>query len=115
MKEQYASEAKERQKRKPQSVPQKVAEQKGDARDLAGDAVGVSGKTVEQAAKVLDKGLPELIKAVDADGPRAAGGSGDIASSLAGGPLPTRVASIAAALLGRPPRATGRRGRRIDG
>lgn len=67
VKEQFAREAKERQKRKPKdSVPVKVPEQTGDARDKAGEAVGVSGSAVDQATKVLGKGAPELIKAVAA-------------------------------------------------
>jgi len=36
----------------------------GKARDQAGAAVGVSGKTVDKAAKVLKEGTPELAKAV---------------------------------------------------
>lgn len=39
----------------------------GKARDLAGEAVGVSGKTIEYGVTVLSKGVPELIAAVDAD------------------------------------------------
>jgi ParB-like chromosome segregation protein Spo0J len=38
---------------------------KGQARDLAGKAFGVSGKSVDHAKRVLDKGIPELAKAVD--------------------------------------------------
>jgi hypothetical protein len=44
------------------------------ARDAAGSAVGVSGKTIDQATKVLTQGTPELIQAtvvVDLDGHRA--------------------------------------------
>src|SRR5262245_48815947 len=52
----YDQQAKERQKRKPKSVPVNLPEQKGDARDLAGKAVGVSGKTVDAATKVLEQG-----------------------------------------------------------
>jgi ParB-like chromosome segregation protein Spo0J len=37
----------------------------GQARDLAGKAFGVSGKSVDHAKRVLDKGIPELAKAVD--------------------------------------------------
>ena len=40
---------------------------KGAARDLAGKAVGVSGKLVDWACKVLSKGTPELVTAVDSD------------------------------------------------
>jgi hypothetical protein len=62
----YDRQAKERQKRKPvDSVPEKLPEQKGDSRDQAGKDVGVSGKTVDAATKVLKRGVPELVKAVD--------------------------------------------------
>lgn len=46
----------------PENLPDAV---KGDARDKAGAAVGVSGKSVDFATKVLKQGLPELAKAVD--------------------------------------------------
>ena len=36
------------------------------ARDAAGKAFGVSGKSVDYATKVIEKGIPELAKAVDA-------------------------------------------------
>lgn len=36
---------------------------KGDARDKAGEAFGVSGKSVDRAEKVLEKGTPELVAA----------------------------------------------------
>lgn len=64
----YDGEAKERQKRKPDdSVPEKLPEQRnGDARDKAGEAVGVSGKLVDFAEKVTTKGVPELAEAVTA-------------------------------------------------
>ena len=53
-------------KRKPaRSAPENLPEQKGDSRDKAGDAVGVSGKSVDFATKVLKQGVPELAKAVD--------------------------------------------------
>jgi len=35
------------------------------ARDAAGKAFGVSGKSVDYAKRVIDKGIPELAKAVD--------------------------------------------------
>jgi hypothetical protein len=37
------------------------------ARDAAGKAVGVSGRTVDDASRVLKTGIPELIEACDAD------------------------------------------------
>jgi hypothetical protein len=50
------------------------AQIKGDARDLAGRTVGVSGKTIDYASKVLNKGVQQVIKACD---------DGTIAVSLA--------------------------------
>jgi hypothetical protein len=49
----YEREAKERQVRKSQdSVPENLPEQKkGDARDIAGKAFNVSGKTVDHATR----------------------------------------------------------------
>jgi protein gp37 len=49
-----ALEAKERKKRKPKSVPEKFPEQKADARDKAGERVGVSGKSVDKAEKIIE-------------------------------------------------------------
>lgn len=65
--EYYDKEAKQRQKRKPKSVPENLPEQKGDARDQAGKAVGVSGRSVDYASRVLKGGTPELVDAVDQD------------------------------------------------
>ncbi len=78
VKKHYAVKAKERQKRKPKSVVENLPQQKkqdivanlppsetGKARDQAGASVGVSGKSVDHAAKVLDKGTKELQDAVD--------------------------------------------------
>jgi hypothetical protein len=51
----YDRQAKERQKRKPSvSVPVNLPEQKGDARDQAAKAVGVSGKSIDFATKILE-------------------------------------------------------------
>lgn len=73
--EHYAKEAKERQARKPKdSVPVNLPEQTGDARDKAGESVGVSGKSVDSASKVIANGSASLIKAAD---------SGEIAISTA--------------------------------
>jgi hypothetical protein len=41
---------------------------RGDARDAAGKAVGVSGSLIDHATKVLGKGTPELAKAVEETG-----------------------------------------------
>lgn len=47
----FDQQARERQKRKAaDSVPETVPERKGDARDQAGQAVGVSGRTMDKAA-----------------------------------------------------------------
>ena len=70
-KELYAAKAKERQKATlkrgdkapdPENVPER---EKGDARDQAGAEFGVSGRTVDHASKVLDKGSKPLQDAVD--------------------------------------------------
>jgi hypothetical protein len=65
----YEREAKERQKLsegRGQKGPANLPDLKtGDARDQAGKAFGVSGKSVDHAKRVLDKGIPELAKAVD--------------------------------------------------
>ncbi len=67
----YDQQAKERQraaggdhKKKPlpENLPEAVPT---DARDAAGKAVGVSGRTVDYATKVLTQGEPELIAAVE--------------------------------------------------
>ena len=68
----YDRQAKERQKSVggvgkkavPVNLPEPV---KGDARDQVGKVVGVSGKSIDYATKVLDKGSPKLVAAVDAD------------------------------------------------
>jgi hypothetical protein len=39
----------------------------GTSRDLVGKAVGVSGKSIDFATRVLNNGIPELIAAVDSD------------------------------------------------
>ena len=64
----YDQQAKERQKRKPaESVVESLPEQKhSTARDAAGKAVGVSGKLVDHAHTVSEKGVPELTQAVKA-------------------------------------------------
>jgi Domain of unknown function (DUF4326)/ParB-like nuclease domain len=76
----YEKQAKERQKasggdRKSvrDNCPQPI-EDKGRARDKAGEAVGVSGKQVDRAVKVLSSGSKELIAACD---------SGEVAVSAA--------------------------------
>jgi len=64
----YDKQAKERQKLSGgQGIkgPVNLPDLKGDSRDLAGKAVGVSGKSIDHATRVLNKGVPELAKAVD--------------------------------------------------
>ncbi len=58
----YERQAKERQTRKPvASVKENLPEQiKGQARDAAGRAFGVSGKSVDFARRVIATGIPEL-------------------------------------------------------
>ena len=68
----YADEAKDRQKELAGTRPnagtdlvEKLPQgDKGKSRDKAGEAVGVSGKSVDQAKKVQAKGTPELNEAV---------------------------------------------------
>ncbi len=63
----YSQQAKDRQGRRndlKQNLPENLPEGR-DARDAAGKAFGVSGKSVDFAKKVIDKGVPELAKAVD--------------------------------------------------
>lgn len=69
-KDYYEREAKERQahgetapgKTLPANLPEAS---KGDARDKAGEAFGVSGKTVDHGTTVITKGVPELVDAVE--------------------------------------------------
>ena len=68
--EMYDKAAKERQKlskgrgqKGPENLPDLNADAR-DARDAAGKAVGVSGKSIDFASKVLKSGTPELVKAV---------------------------------------------------
>lgn len=63
----YEQQAKERMLSGKKSDPVENLPQgeSSKARDAAGKAFGVSGKSVDFAKKVLDKGIPELAKAVD--------------------------------------------------
>lgn len=61
----YDKQAKDRQKRKPHSVQENLPEQKGQSRDAVGKTVGVSGKSIDHATRVIEKGIPELAQAVD--------------------------------------------------
>lgn len=67
MREMYDQEAKERQKRKPaNSVQVNLPEQsRGQSRDKVANAVGVSGRTIDFASKVIEQGVPELVAAVE--------------------------------------------------
>ncbi len=70
--EQYDKAAKERQQVRKgnqagttvENLPQLDS---GSARDAVGSAVGVSGKSIDHATKVLRNGSPELVAAVDGD------------------------------------------------
>jgi ParB-like chromosome segregation protein Spo0J len=67
--------AADRKKRKAKSVVENLPPQKkGKARDKAGEALGVSGKSVDMAVKVLTDAVPEIISAVE---------SGELAVSAA--------------------------------
>ena len=58
----YERQAKERLDTKGgHSGPVNLPEAKGDARDKAGAAFGVSGKSVDHATRVIEKGIPELL------------------------------------------------------
>jgi ParB-like chromosome segregation protein Spo0J len=74
VKEMYNRQAKERQReagkthgRGKEKVPVNLPEPigTGDARDQAARAVGVSGKTIDYATKVITRAIPEVVKAVD--------------------------------------------------
>ncbi|MBN1341518.1 MAG: hypothetical protein JXQ73_02505 [Phycisphaerae bacterium] len=69
----YDAMAKERQRQSPgRGQSQKGVDKcpplidTGKARDQAGKAMGVSGKSVDRASAVLKRGSQELVKAVDA-------------------------------------------------
>lgn len=72
MKEGQQSGGRGHKKNSPENLPESL--DNGDARDKAGKAVGVSGKSVDYATKVLNTGVPELVKAVE---------SGELAVSTA--------------------------------
>jgi hypothetical protein len=66
----YDDEAKKRQKvrkgSQPGASPANLPElEKGDARDQVGKVVGVSGKSIDHATKVLNRAIPEVVQAVD--------------------------------------------------
>ncbi len=61
----FEAEAKERMKRKPSFGVENLPQQNGKARDKAGESVGVSGKSVDFASKVLTSGSAELQNAVE--------------------------------------------------
>jgi hypothetical protein len=61
----YEQQAKERMLLGKKSDPQANLPEGQQSRDAAGKAFGVSGRSVEYAKKVIDKGIPELAKAVD--------------------------------------------------
>lgn len=64
----YDEQAKERQKLsqgRGVKGPENLPDLKSDARDAVGKAVGVSGKTIDHATKVLTLADPEVVRAVD--------------------------------------------------
>jgi len=68
----YDEEAKRRQQQhastapgKRKTLPANLPEVNGDARDQIGKVVGVSGKYIDYATKVLNNATPEVVKAVD--------------------------------------------------
>ena len=68
----YDKQAKERQKDHGKTAPGKKSLPvnfpeviRGDARDAVGKAVGVSGRSIDYATKVLENAVPEVVKAVD--------------------------------------------------
>ena len=68
----YDDAAKERQKARkgnqPGTTPDNCPElSTGDARDQVGETFGVSGKSVDRAAKVIKDGIPEIAEAVDSN------------------------------------------------
>lgn len=69
-KEHYERLAKERQKERKGKQPGATSPEKlpelstGDTRDQAGKAVGVSGRMIDHASKVIEEGVPELVQAV---------------------------------------------------
>lgn len=80
--ERYEREAKERQKRKPNSVKENFPEQpdkgmekpvkenfpereKGQTRDKIGEMFGISGRMVDHGKKVVERAIPEVVRAVE--------------------------------------------------
>ncbi len=69
----YADSAKERQRegqergrQKQKGIPENLPPtDPGDTRDQLGEMFGVSGKSVDHAARVLKNAVPEVVKAVD--------------------------------------------------
>ncbi|MGI6418455.1 MAG: hypothetical protein ACOX1P_22630 [Thermoguttaceae bacterium] len=68
----YDDAAKDRQKARkgnqPGTTPDNCPElSTGTARDQVGETFGVSGKSVDRAAKVIKDGIPEIAEAVDSN------------------------------------------------
>ncbi len=65
----YKKAAKERQGKRTDlgqdDIPANCPGSSGDSRDAVGAAVGVSGKSIDRAAKVINQGVPALVEAVD--------------------------------------------------
>lgn len=71
----YERQARERQGKRNDLVENLPPSEPTKARDAAGKAFGVSGKSVDFAKRVIEQGIPELAKAVD-DGRMAPASSG---------------------------------------
>jgi hypothetical protein len=98
MRELYDKQAKERQKegqergrQSQKGIPVSLPETKADARDQAGKLVGVSGRTIDFATKILERGVPELVRMAE---------QGEVAVSAASAvatlPAPQQEAVVAA-------------------
>lgn len=66
----YAEEAKKRQQvrkgKQPGATPANLPDmQKSDARDAVGKAMGVSGRSVDHATRVIENAIPEVVAAVE--------------------------------------------------
>lgn len=78
----YDRQAKEREhSRKTGTMVNLPESSKGTARDAVGKAMGVSGRSVDYATRVIEKGVPELVKAVD-EGRMAVSTAAILASEL---------------------------------
>lgn len=68
MKDAIAEEAKQRQIRKPKSVPPTLAEQKAETRDELAKMAGVSHDTIAKVEKIVTQAAPAVVEAADTTG-----------------------------------------------